>query len=270
MKKTGYRPEVAGAIEPAVDVGGMFMPPVMGAGAFLMAEMMHIPYSRVCIIALVPALIYFFSTLVMVHFEALKTGIGIVPKEERRPALPILYKSWYYFFPIAMLFYLIIKGNTPSLAAFWTIVVMWDMSHKKFANGDPKKIAQADFQCSGGRRRSIGQHRFYGRPVGIIVGIALLTALLSNFQRWCFLIATDINGLPSPGDVRIVYPGDGNDRNGGLYDDGRPGRPGHGRDGNPSDCSSSRRFLVQSILQRDASCLHVRFCRSCHCRHPSL
>jgi TRAP transporter 4TM/12TM fusion protein len=184
MIKTGYKPEVAGAIEPAVDVGGMFMPPVMGAGAFLMAEMMHIPYSRVCIIALVPALIYFFSTLVMVHFEALKTGIGIVPKEERRPALPILYKSWYYVFPLIVLFYLILTGNTPSLAAFWTILITAGICLiKNLANKDPKKFLLQIFDgLVGGGEASIGIGSTAG-AVGIIVGIALITGLAFKFSE---------------------------------------------------------------------------------------
>ena len=184
MKKTGYKPEVAGAIEPAVDVGGMFMPPVMGAGAFLMAEMMHIPYSRVCLIALVPALIYFFSTLVMVHFEALKTGIGIVPKEERRPALPILYRSWYYVFPLVVLFYLILTGNTPSLAAFWTIIMASGICLiKNIANKNLKRFFLQIFEALvGGGEASIGIGSTAG-PVGIIVGIALLTGLAFKFTE---------------------------------------------------------------------------------------
>src|SRR3989337_2082703 len=136
----------------------MFMPPVMGAGAFLMAEMMRIPYSRVCIIALVPALIYFFSTLVMVHFEALKTGIGIVPMEMRKPALPILYKSLYYVFPLITLFYLILTGNTPSLAAFWTIVITVGICFiKNFVNKDFKRtFIQIFNSLVGGGEASIG------------------------------------------------------------------------------------------------------------------
>ncbi len=184
MIKTGYKPEFAGGIEPAVDVGGMFMPPVMGAGAFIMAEMMHIPYAKVCIIALVPALIYFFSTLVMVHFEALKTGIGIVPKEERKPALPILYRSWYYLFPLIALFYLILTGNTPSLAAFWTIVISMGICLiKNLANKNPKKLLLQIFDgLVGGGEASIGIGSTAG-PVGIIVGIALLTGIAFKFTE---------------------------------------------------------------------------------------
>ncbi|MDI7258340.1 MAG: TRAP transporter fused permease subunit [Thermodesulfobacteriota bacterium] len=183
MKKTGYKPEVAGAIEPAVDVGGMFMPPIMGAGAFLMAEMMRIPYLEVVKIALVPALIYFFAVLVMVHFEALKTGIGIVPVEERRPALPIFYKSWYYCIPIFLLFYLILSGRSPSFAAFWTIVTAASICLvKNIINKDPKKtiIQIFDGLVRGGENSmSIGST---AAPVGIIVGIALLTGLAFKFS----------------------------------------------------------------------------------------
>src|SRR3546814_9480901 len=84
MKKTGYRPEVSGGIEAAASTGGMFMPPVMGAGAFLMAEMLRIPYSDVVKIALVPDLLYFFSILVMVNFEALRGRLGTTEEEDRR------------------------------------------------------------------------------------------------------------------------------------------------------------------------------------------
>lgn len=184
MKKTGYRPEVAGAIEPAVGVGGMFMPPVMGAGAFLMAEMMRIPYYQVCIMALVPALIYFFSTLVMVHFEALKTGIGIVPPEERRPALPIFLKSWYYLLPLVILFYLILTGDTPSMAAFWTIIASCGLCLlKNLINKNPKKFLSQIFAgLVGGGEASVGIGSTAG-PVGIIVGIALLTGLAFKFSE---------------------------------------------------------------------------------------
>jgi TRAP transporter 4TM/12TM fusion protein len=184
MKKAGYKPEVAGAIEPAVDVGGMFMPPVMGAGAFIMAEMMQISYAYVCRIALVPALIYFWSTLVMIHFEALKTGIGVVPKEERVPALPILYRSWYYCIPLILLFYIILTGNTPSYAAFWTIVATASIAlAKNIIQGDLKKFFRQMFNAlAQGGESSIGIGSTAG-PVGIIVSMCLLTGLAFKFSE---------------------------------------------------------------------------------------
>ena len=70
MKKAGFKPHVAGAIEPAASIGGMFMPPIMGAGGFIMAELTGLPYSRIMLVALFPAIMYFFSVFLMVHFEA--------------------------------------------------------------------------------------------------------------------------------------------------------------------------------------------------------
>src|SRR3546814_16647461 len=99
----------------------MFMPPVMGAGAVLMAEMLRIPYSDVVKIALVPALLYFFSILVMVHFEALRGRLGTTAAEDRVSPLRVFRMGWYYMTPIVVLFYVSFTGGTASLAAFYAI-----------------------------------------------------------------------------------------------------------------------------------------------------
>jgi TRAP-type uncharacterized transport system fused permease subunit len=70
MKKAGFRPHIAGGIEPAASIGGMFMPPIMGAGGFIMAELTGVPYSRIMLVAMFPAFMYFFSVFMMVHYEA--------------------------------------------------------------------------------------------------------------------------------------------------------------------------------------------------------
>ena len=75
MKKAGFRPHIAGGIEPAASIGGMFMPPIMGAGGFIMAELTGVPYSRIMLVAVFPAIMYFFSVFVMVHYEAKKHDI---------------------------------------------------------------------------------------------------------------------------------------------------------------------------------------------------
>ena len=74
MKRTGFRPHVAGAVEASASVGGQFLPPVMGAGAFLMAERTGLPYSKIALLSIMPAILYFLSVWVMVHFEAKKHG----------------------------------------------------------------------------------------------------------------------------------------------------------------------------------------------------
>ena len=75
MKKAGFKPHIAGGIEPAASIGGMFMPPIMGAGGFIMAELTGMPYSQIMLVALFPALMYFFSVFMMVHYYAKKEKI---------------------------------------------------------------------------------------------------------------------------------------------------------------------------------------------------
>ena len=80
-----FRPHVAGAIEPSASIGGMFMPPIMGAGGFIMAEMTEIPYVKIMLMAIFPAAIYFLSVFVMVHYEAKRYGLGAFGKKTHRP-----------------------------------------------------------------------------------------------------------------------------------------------------------------------------------------
>ena len=87
MKKAGFRPHVAGAIEPSASIGGMFMPPIMGAGGFIMAEMTEIPYVKIMLMAIFPAVIYFLSVFVMVHYEAKRYGSGGHPGRKRADRL---------------------------------------------------------------------------------------------------------------------------------------------------------------------------------------
>jgi TRAP transporter 4TM/12TM fusion protein len=82
MKKAGFKPHIAGGIEPAASIGGMFMPPIMGAGGFIMAELTGLPYSKIMLVAVFPAIMYFFSVYMMVHFYAKKQNI-VGEKSER-------------------------------------------------------------------------------------------------------------------------------------------------------------------------------------------
>lgn len=120
MKRAGFKPHVAGAIEPAASIGGMFMPPVMGAGAFLMAELTAIPYSKIVLISIFPAILYFTAVLTMVHFEAKKQGLHGIDSGVR--ASDILRKQWYLSIPLLVIIVLMIMGYSPGYAAFWSIL----------------------------------------------------------------------------------------------------------------------------------------------------
>lgn len=120
MKKSGFKPHVAGAIEPAASIGGMFMPPIMGAGGFIMAELTEIPYNTIMIIAIFPALMYFFSVFVMVHFEAKAHNI----KGEKSDVNPkeIFKEGWFYIMPLVIITALMIMGFSPGYAAVAGII----------------------------------------------------------------------------------------------------------------------------------------------------
>lgn len=120
MKRAGFRPHVAGAIEPSASIGGAFMPPVMGAGAFLMSELTNTPYSVIVAISIVPAVLYFLSVLTMVHFEARKFGLSGIKTEQT--AWQIIRNEWYLSLPLLVVIFMLVRGFSPGYAAFWSIL----------------------------------------------------------------------------------------------------------------------------------------------------
>jgi TRAP-type uncharacterized transport system fused permease subunit len=122
MKRIGYRPEFAGAVEASASTGGQIMPPVMGAAAFVMAEFLGIPYLKICIAAFVPAVLHFYAVGTMVHFEALKNGMSGLPRDVLPRVKDVLRERGILILPLLLILYLLIAGNTPFLAAFWAII----------------------------------------------------------------------------------------------------------------------------------------------------
>ena len=110
MKKTGYKPEFAGAVEAAASTGGQIMPPIMGAAAFLMAEYMNLPYAEVAVKAILPAVLYFTGIFIAVHLEAKKLGLKGISKEEM-PKWSYLAKNIYLILPLVLLIYLVSSGS---------------------------------------------------------------------------------------------------------------------------------------------------------------
>ena len=121
MKKTGYPGEFAGAVEAAASTGGQIMPPIMGAAAFIMAEMTEMPYASIVVRAILPAFLYFSGIFLMVHFKAKKLGMKGLSRDELPKAKDILPKI-YLIIPLVLLVYLIIKGETMALSAVYATV----------------------------------------------------------------------------------------------------------------------------------------------------
>lgn len=116
MKRCGYKPEFAGAVEPAASTGGQIMPPVMGAAAFIMAESLGVAYSKIMIAAIIPAIFYFFGVYQSVDLEAKKNKLRGLSKEELPNAIEVIKGGWYYVIPLIILIYLLVTGFTPMRA----------------------------------------------------------------------------------------------------------------------------------------------------------
>lgn len=123
MKRIGYRPEFAGAVEASSSTGGQIMPPVMGAAAFVMAEWLGIPYLKICLAAILPAILHFYAVGAMVHFEAVKNGMSGLPPEMLPKVKDVLRERGILVLPLFVIVYLLIAGYTPFLAAFWAIIL---------------------------------------------------------------------------------------------------------------------------------------------------
>jgi len=122
MKKTGYKPEFAGAVEAAASTGGQIMPPIMGAAAFLMAEYMNLPYAQVALKAVLPAVLYFAGIFIAVHLEAKKLGLKGIKKEDL-PKWGFLLKNCYLIIPLVLLVWLVSSGaRTMAYSAALSII----------------------------------------------------------------------------------------------------------------------------------------------------
>jgi len=125
MKKAGYKPETAAAVEAVSSTGGQLVPPVMGAAAFLMAENLQMRYADVAIAAILPAALYFFSVFVQVDHEAAARGIGRTPRSELPRFSDVMRRGWFFLVPFVALFALMFLWNVqPEEAVLYSIVVM--------------------------------------------------------------------------------------------------------------------------------------------------
>ena len=122
MKKLGYKPEFAGAVEAAASTGGQIMPPIMGAAAFLMAEYVGVPYSNIIVRAILPAVLYFLGIFIAVHLEAKKLGLRGVPKE-MLPRVGELIRDSYLLLPLIILVYLV-SSNTKTMQFSAAIAIL--------------------------------------------------------------------------------------------------------------------------------------------------
>lgn len=202
MKRLGYRPEFAGAVEAVASTGGQLMPPIMGAAAFLMVDFLGVEYLRIIQAAVIPALLYYFGVWTQVHFEAKKLGLRGMKREELPKFSVIMKERGHLLIPLLAIIYLLVEGYTPMKAALYAIILA-------IASSMIRKNTRISFYdivkgLEDGARSALGVVAATA-CAGIIVGVVTQTGLglklgsvlvdLANNNLFLTLIFTMITSL---------------------------------------------------------------------------
>lgn len=180
MKRVGYRPEFAGAVESAAATGGQIMPPVLGAAAFIMSEFTHTPYLTIVVLSIVPACLYYLSLFMNVHFEACRTGLEGMPEEEIPKTSKVLADGWIFILPVVTLIVVLTMGYSPARAAFSAMGLLIVTSFLKSSTRIGPMIFWESLVSAG--RNTVGIAAACA-CAGIIVGTVSMTGLGIKFAN---------------------------------------------------------------------------------------
>ena len=179
MKKVGYKPHVAAGIEAAASTGGQMLPPIMGAGAFLLAAFTKTSYIDIIKISFIPAILYFLGVGTMVHFIAGREKMKGLPKEELPKLKTVIIKKGYLFLPLVMILVFLIIGYSPQVCAFIATIFTILLSYvKKETRMTPRKLLNGLIL---GAKNSLIIGATTG-VVGIIIGVTTMTGLGIKFS----------------------------------------------------------------------------------------
>ena len=187
MKKVGYRPEFAGAVEAVASQGGQIMPPIMGASAFIMAEYTGIPYIKIAAYATIPAILYFLVAGLVIYFQAGKRGLQGIPKEQLPDFWHVMRDRGYLMLPLILIVVLMVKGYSPMMAGLWALILVYVLSFIK--KETRMNFVQLMAALENGVRTSMATVMACA-GAGIITGAVLLTGLGIRFSR----VAVDLSG----------------------------------------------------------------------------
>jgi TRAP transporter 4TM/12TM fusion protein len=200
MRQAGYDAKTAAAIEAVASTGGQIMPPIMGAAAFLMAELLELSYTEVIMAALIPSFLYYLAVFVQADLEAAKNGIAALPKDRIPPMMRVMKEGWFFIVPYIVLIYTLFWMNMPpQKAAFWAAVSVGVVSiifgYKKLRI-TPKQFLDTFSGCG---RMSV-EIIVIGAMAGVIIGIldktglgqalTLILAMVGENNLWLLLILT--------------------------------------------------------------------------------
>jgi TRAP transporter 4TM/12TM fusion protein len=191
MKRVGYPPHFAGAVEATASTGGQITPPIMGAAAFIMVEFLEIPYRDILLAALVPALLHYFGVMVMVHLEAKKLGLRGLRPDEMPRLWQVLAVHWPAMIPLAILIWMILQGRSPDNAAFWGLTACFVVG---FLNPRDRLTLYDLFDALRTGAKYALAVGAAAASVGIIVGVVTLTGLGFRLSFLVTQAAADMGG----------------------------------------------------------------------------
>ncbi len=188
MKRTGFKHDFAAAVEATASTGGQIMPPVMGAAAFVMAEYTGISYIHICKHALIPALLYYLALFMAIHFEASRTGLLGVPKEERPRLKAVLSSRGHLLLPLVVILYFMMAGYTPMYACIYATisVVLIALIRSETRMGLISILGALEYGA-----KNMLPVAAACACAGIVVGIINLTGLGLKFTSLILFIAGD-------------------------------------------------------------------------------
>jgi len=179
MKRTGFRAHDAGAIEAISSTGGQIMPPVMGAGVFILATLTETSYLKIALMNVIPAALFFLFLLIMVDLEAVRLGLKGMPRDETPRVGRVLARGWHFFLPLIIVVVLLFRGFSAEYCAFWGTVSAAILSWRsKDTRMGPKAIVQG---LIGGAQSNNSAGAAIG-TLGVIIGGIILAGLGLKFS----------------------------------------------------------------------------------------
>jgi TRAP transporter 4TM/12TM fusion protein len=179
MKRIGFKPHHAGAIEAIASTGGQVMPPIMGAGVFILATLTQRDYLSIALMNVIPAVLFFTFILLMVDLEAMRTGLKGLPREEIPGVGEVLRRGWHFFIPLFVVIGLLFMGYSPDLGAFWgtvsTLVLSWLRRETRMG---PRQVFHA---IVAGAHNNTSAGSAIG-SLGVIIGGIVLSGLGLKFS----------------------------------------------------------------------------------------
>ncbi|MBB5688724.1 TRAP transporter fused permease subunit [Roseomonas alkaliterrae] len=181
MKRCGYAPHYAGAVEACASTGGALMPPVMGAAAFIMANFLNVPYAEVMVAAVLPSLLYYGALFLQTDLYAVRNGLRGVPRSEVPPLLPTLASGWYYIASIVGLTVLLLAFRIEAEAPFWVCLFLLVVAvlRARSTGFDLRRFCGLVVDSG----QAVAQLVALIAGIGLIIGSLSITGVANSFSR---------------------------------------------------------------------------------------